>query len=105
VNSWRSTYQVLNQRVGVENTMRVIAGDCRLELDIESTPELDQNHLEHYTRRALDALRADRFASLDRRRELERFLDDPDTAHARERFEQLEQLLRDNIYEGLYLRP
>jgi len=43
--------------------------------------------------------------SVDRTRELESLLAPMKAAGARRRYEQLHRLLRDNVYNGIYLKP
>jgi hypothetical protein len=103
---WRTDFTVLQRRIAVTNTTRDIARDCRLELDKPSGgPVEDQKLLDYYVERSLAAARSDKYANIDRIRELEAFLDNPAPDQARTHLESLEALLRQNVYDGVYLRP
>jgi hypothetical protein len=102
----RRDFAVLQQRGGVANTMRSIAAACREDLDRPSEgDEQDQKLLERHVRRALDAGQSDRYVNVDRIRELEHLVESSSPDVARQRVEELEQLLRNNVYEDIYLRP
>jgi hypothetical protein len=101
----RRDFDVLQQRISVENRIRSIVEGIESDFAArDSDAAITPARVGWHANMALETVRTDRYPSIGRVRELEEFLVPMKPGDARRRYEELHRLLRDNVYNGVYLR-